>query len=104
MPYTVGEMAKRLEVAPSTLRYYDKKGLLPFVTRSKGHIRIFKEEDYRWLRLIHYLKEAGLQLNDIRELVLLSMQNEPLATQRLSDLLKQFDIVHQQMQELEQLQ
>lgn len=30
MLYTVGEMAKRLQVAPSTLRYYDKEGLLPF--------------------------------------------------------------------------
>ena len=29
MLYTVGEMAKRLQVAPSTLRYYDKEGLLP---------------------------------------------------------------------------
>ena len=26
MLYTVGEMAKRLQVAPSTLRYYDKEG------------------------------------------------------------------------------
>ncbi len=36
MLYTVGEMAKRLGVAPSTLRYYDKEGLLPFVERSGG--------------------------------------------------------------------
>ena len=31
MVYTVGEMAKLLEVPASTLRYYDKEGLLPFV-------------------------------------------------------------------------
>lgn len=30
MLYTVSEMAKRLGVAPSTLRYYDKEGLLPY--------------------------------------------------------------------------
>jgi DNA-binding transcriptional MerR regulator len=29
MLYTIGEMAKLLGVAPSTLRYYDKEGLLP---------------------------------------------------------------------------
>ena len=33
MVYTVGEMAKLLGVAASTLRYYDKEGLLPFVER-----------------------------------------------------------------------
>lgn len=36
MAYTVGEMAKRLGVPASTLRYYDKEGLLPFVGRSSG--------------------------------------------------------------------
>ena len=30
MIYTVGEMAKTLGVPASTLRYYDKEGLLPF--------------------------------------------------------------------------
>ena len=33
MTYTIGYMAQKLNVAPSTLRYYDKEGLLPFVER-----------------------------------------------------------------------
>ena len=57
MPYTVGEMARKLQVAPSTLRYYDKEGLLPFVERSEGGIRIFKETDFEWLSIIEMLKE-----------------------------------------------
>ena len=36
MMYTVGEMAKLLNIPGSTLRYYDKEGLLPFVERSSG--------------------------------------------------------------------
>ena len=39
MFYTIGEMAQKLDVAPSTLRYYDKEGLLPFVERSSGGAR-----------------------------------------------------------------
>ena len=46
MYYTVGETACRLGVAASTLRYYDKEGLLPFVERSSGGIRMFKESDF----------------------------------------------------------
>lgn len=38
MVYTVGEMAKLLDIPASTLRYYDKEGLLPFVERSSGGI------------------------------------------------------------------
>lgn len=36
MFYTIGEMSKILNIPPSTLRYYDKEGLLPFVERSRG--------------------------------------------------------------------
>ena len=41
MLYTVGEMAKLLGISSSTLRYYDREGLLPFVERSRGGIRMF---------------------------------------------------------------
>ena len=60
MLYTVGEMAKVLGIPASTLRYYDKEGLLPFVERSSGGIRMFTEKDYEWLKVIECLKESGL--------------------------------------------
>ena len=46
MVYTVGEMAKLLDIPASTLRYYDKEGLLPFVERSSGGIRLFRKSDF----------------------------------------------------------
>ena len=52
MNYTVGEMAQKLGVPASTLRYYDKKMLLPFVERSSGCIRMFRETDFEWLQVI----------------------------------------------------
>jgi DNA-binding transcriptional MerR regulator len=55
MIYTVGEMAKKLNVAASTLRYYDKEGLLPFLERSSGGIRMFKDEDLSGLKIIECL-------------------------------------------------
>ena len=66
MAYTVGEMAKRLGVPASTLRYYDKEGLLPQVERSPGGIRVFQESDYEWLRMIGCMKKAGMSIRDIR--------------------------------------
>lgn len=38
MVYTIGQMAEKMQVAPSTLRYYDKEGLLPFLERSESGI------------------------------------------------------------------
>lgn len=59
MFYTIGEMAKKMGVAPSTLRYYDKEGLLPFVERSGGGIRMFKGEDIEWLSMYRVPEKDG---------------------------------------------
>ena len=67
MVYTVGEMAKKIGVAPSTLRYYDKEGLLPFVERSGGGMRMFKDSDLDWLRIIECLKRTGMPIKEIRQ-------------------------------------
>ena len=52
MIYTVGGMAQKLGVPDSTLRYYDKKRLHPFVERSSGGIRMFRKTDFEWLQVI----------------------------------------------------
>ena len=57
MIYTVGEAAKQINVAASTLRYYDKEGLLPFLERSGSGIRMFKDDDLAWLKTIDCLKK-----------------------------------------------
>lgn len=78
MIYTVGEMAQKLGVSASTLRYYDKEGLLPFVERSSGGIRMFRETDFEWLQVIRCMKKAGMSIKDIRQYIELSMQGAEL--------------------------
>ena len=79
MAYTIGEMAKRLGVPASTLRYYDKEGLLPFVERSAGGIRVFRESDFEWLRIIECLKKTGMSIKNIREYIELARHDRPAA-------------------------
>ena len=80
MRYTVGEMAKKLGVAPSALRYYEKEGLLPFVERSEGGIRVFRDSDYEWLKIISCLKKTGMQIKDIRSFIHLCMRGDETIT------------------------
>ena len=101
MFYTIGEMAQKLDVAPSTLRYYDKEGLLPFVERSSGGIRMFKEEDMEWLRLLGCLKKAGMPLKEIRSFLDWSRQGDATISQRLELLEKQRQSVLEQQKQLE---
>lgn len=101
MVYTVGEMAKLLGVPSSTLRYYDKEGLLPFVERSSGGIRMFHEKNYEWLQIIGYLKKAGMSLKDIREYIHLAMEGDSTIEERLQLFYRQRQILQAQMEELQ---
>lgn len=100
MFYTVGEMAKKLGVAPSTLRYYDKEGLLPFVERSSNGVRVFKEGDYEWLQVIGCLKKTGMQLKDIKAFIEMAMQGDKTIEPRLALITKQKEAVQKQIDEL----
>ena len=102
MIYTVGEMAKKIGVAPSTLRYYDKEGLLPFVERSSGGIRVFKEADYEWLKVIECLKKTGMPLKDIKTFIEMAMQGDETIDERLELIRKQRDEVGKQIAELQE--
>lgn len=101
MVYTVGEMAKRMGVAASTLRYYDKEGLLPFVERSPGGIRLFRETDVEWLNVIGCLKSAGMSIGDIREYIRLAMQGDDTIDQRLALFKRQREALIRQMAALQ---
>ena len=101
MFYTIGEMAQKLNVASSTLRYYDKEGLLPFVERSNGGIRMFKDEDMEWLRMLGCLKKAGMPLKEIRSFMDLSRRGDDTIDQRLTLIEKQRRSVLDQQRQLE---
>ena len=103
MFYTVGEMAKRLGVAPSTLRFYDKEGLLPFVERSDGGIRVFKDSDFEWLMVIGCLKKTGMPLKDIREFIVMAIEGDDTIDARLDLINKQKESVEKQIEELEEI-
>ena len=101
MVYTIGEMAKMLGVPASTLRYYDKEGLLPFVARSSGGIRQFRESDIEWLRVIGCMKKAGMSIKDIRQYLELSMQGNNTIDTRLAMFRHQREVLQAQMDELQ---
>jgi DNA-binding transcriptional MerR regulator len=66
MTYSIGEVSEMLNISISTLRYYDKEGLLPLINRTQGNIRIFDETDLECLNMIECLKTTGMKLKDIK--------------------------------------
>lgn len=101
MVYTVGEMARELGVPASTLRYYDQEGLLPFVERSGGGIRIFGEKDYEALLVIECLKKSGLSIKEIKSFMGMVREGDASLAQRLELFKGRREAARKQMAELE---
>ena len=66
MTYRISEVEKRLGIPITTIRYYDREGLLPNVARSEGGQREFSEQDIKLLQVIECLKRTNMPLKDIR--------------------------------------
>ena len=94
--YTIGEMAKILGVATSTLRYYDKEGLLPFTKRTEGGMRIFTDDDYEILLTISCLKNSGLELKEIKEFIRLIEEGDD----SIDSIKKRLEIVRNRREEV----
>ena len=59
---TISEVSKKYNISPATLRYYEREGLIPGVTRNAGGIREYDEAACEWVGTIKWLRSAGLEL------------------------------------------
>jgi DNA-binding transcriptional MerR regulator len=65
---TIGEVARRAGVATSTIRYYERRGLLAADARQSGQRR-FRGDTLRRLVFIGMLQDAGLSLDEIADVL-----------------------------------
>lgn len=99
--YSIGEVSEMVGVPSSTIRFYDKKGLLPNVSRSEGGIRRFSQADVNWLHMIESMKLMGMSIAEISELTLLSQQGEDTFEKRRKIVHEKRDEIVKKLEEME---
>ncbi len=67
--YTTGEVAKLCDVTVRTVQYYDTRGILIPSELTEGGRRLYSEEDVKKLRVICFLRDLGLPINTIAEIL-----------------------------------
>ena len=103
MPYTIKEMSELTGLPASTLRYYDKKGLLPNLRRDHNNVRIFTDDDYRQLRFIECLKRSGLSIKDIHNFITLTKHGDTALNERLEIFTRRRDILRKELADLQEV-
>ncbi len=93
--FTIGEAAKAAHVPTSTVRYYEREGILRPTTRSASNYRLYSDEDVHRLRFIRAAQATGFTLGDITQLL------RPTACGRVQRLIEdRLEVVAARMKEL----
>ncbi|MBX9900612.1 MAG: Cd(II)/Pb(II)-responsive transcriptional regulator [bacterium] len=69
MEFKIGELAKRSDCLVETIRFYEKKGLLPQTIRSQGNFRLYGEIHLERLQFIRHCRALDMSLDEIRNLL-----------------------------------
>ena len=96
----IAEVANRYGVSVDTIRYYERIGLIPPVTRLPNGIRSFTEHDCNWVEFIRCMRESGVQIEALAEYVALLQEGEHTAGARLDILVEQREKLAAQAAEL----
>jgi DNA-binding transcriptional MerR regulator len=62
---TIKEFSERTKITISAIRYYDKLGLFPGLSRDNSGYRDFSEKDITWALFINRLKDTGMKIREI---------------------------------------
>jgi MerR family mercuric resistance operon transcriptional regulator len=81
---TIGGLARAAGVGVETVRYYQRRGLLPEPPRPPGEVRRYSDADVRRLRFIRSAQAAGFTLREIGELIALDASDDRARARELA--------------------
>ena len=79
---TIGQIARRVGLRPSAIRYYEAHGVLRPPARSASEYRLYGSDALASLRFIRRAKELGFNLEEIRQIIEASRNEPPCALSR----------------------
>ena len=112
--YTTGEIAKLCGVSVRTVQYYDTRGILMPSELSEGGRRLYSENDLKRMKIICFLRDVGISINNIGELLseenpgsvisVLLEQQEQLLREEVSERQAKLDLLDGMKRELKSIE
>lgn len=99
----IGEVAERVGVTTSAIRYYERIGILPEPDRTASGYRDYGEEGLERLRFVKAAQSLGLTLDDIREILGFRDRGEPPCPYVREAISRQAEEVDRRIAELRRL-
>lgn len=98
---TIKEVSEKFGISQDTLRYYERAGMIPHVTRTAGGIRNYQESDLGWVEMALCMRSAGLPIEAMIEYVRLFQEGDETIPARLQLLLDQREALIEQKAQID---
>lgn len=98
----IAEVSKTYDITPDTLRYYERVGMIPLVTRTSGGIRDYQDVDLQWVSLAKCMRSAGLPVESLIEYVRLYQKGNETIPARLQLLQEQERVLIEQQKQIDE--
>ncbi len=100
--YTIKDISEKFNLSISTIRYYDKEGLLKNIKRENG-IRKFTDNDINTIFYIECLKKSGMQIKEIKQFLDYASKGDSTLQNRLDMIVTQREKVESEIIELQKV-
>ena len=101
MSYTIQQVPNMTGIPATTLRYYDKEGLLPFLERRSSGYREFSDIDLASLQIVQCLKATGMAVAEMKQFSDWVRGGDATLKERLDMFLRRKEAVERQIEELQ---
>lgn len=100
----IGQVAKQSDISVETVRYYEKRGLIPAPQRLDSGYRVYPQSILQRLHFIQRCKDLGFSLQEIDEL--LNLQTDPATSSALvkEQVENKIQLVKQKIGELKKIE
>lgn len=98
---TIKEVSEKFNISSSTLRYYERVGMIPAVNRNTSGVRDYLAQDLAWVELAKCLRGAGLSVEFMTEYVRLYKEGDLTIGKRLDLLSTQRENLLEQKKQID---
>jgi Hg(II)-responsive transcriptional regulator len=103
MPLTISKVATAADVNVQTIRYYERRGLVPPPRRTPSGYRQYTDDAVARLRFIKHAQELGFSLQEIQELLGLRVRHGAACHAVERKTKQKIDVVQQRIRDLQRM-
>jgi len=101
--FKIGEVSSRAKVNKETVRYYEKRNLIPKPDRRRSGYRIFTQRHIDQIKFIKRAQELGFTLNEIKELLNLRMDEHTTCSEIRNEAQRKYQDVVEKIEDLQRI-